>query len=48
MKVFLNGVDDNWLVFVLIFIGVIIGSSFTIALPVMWEWVKPFIHAWTA
>ena len=32
----------------LIAIGIILGISSSIGIPVMWEWVKPFIHAWTA
>lgn len=31
-----------------IIVGVVIGISITMCVPVLWEWVKPILHAITA
>lgn len=32
----------------LIAMGILIGVMLTTGVPIIWEWIKPFIHAWTA
>lgn len=40
--------DFTGLFIFLIIIGVVIGTSLTVGIPVVWDWIKPIIHAWTA
>lgn len=40
--------DLGAFILVILVMGVFLGITLTLGLPILWEWIKPFIHAISA